>query len=676
MVNFLYISFLLLLFCHVSLVRSYSAMYGIEYGLLEGNNSSPNFTITFENKTAVTFKIWKDSYTMVYLFARVVIVINNSTKFLWNPFLIGRVEGLTREMYTSGGFISVTGTYFDNTNFTVSIGHATLPLASKNGSLYIFSVQDSIIPYLTSVTGGNDLIVFNDPDPYTFTFQFKPPVINTLSMNSQYLFIYGDSFGIESWKVQCFIDGSPLNIVNFTRSTNIVTDLASPNFRTLGTRSITLTLEDKIASKTIDIYPLINSVSSVSSSTGGPITIFGIGLNLTRIDNSVIQSKSIIIGGVNCTNITQVNSYDLECQYPSFNKSSNSTTKDLNIKLVLDGFEANPFNFNYDQITINSMYKQKGMIIRVVSSVYRAANLELSLFKYDDKTLILSGLAVVNSSVKGENMFLDFQIPRNIYGTFLAQISNLSNLYSFDWYPKVTFVVSPRTSGDILFINGEIFSDPVVISISDSAIKCKNAKVITTTLIACNLTKGSGKDIRITLGMNGTILESKFSYLPPTLSKALISDSPDSDGNRNITVIGHNFDDKNLFIKINNTIDCGTLHFMNDTTLICTISEIVYNDLKSIVNIDDSSSSSSFIKLYVSVNGQSVTAPRLLSIEKDEPTEPVDKTFIILSVMTLVIAAIGLILLITIILYIRHQQNMKQQQHKKRRRFGSPTRNQ
>ncbi|KAK5582200.1 hypothetical protein RB653_003783 [Dictyostelium firmibasis] len=295
----------------------------------------------------------------------------------------------------------------------------------------------------------------------------------------------------------------------------------------------------------ISFGPIINSINSVPSSTGGIVTINGQRLklppqpssftNISNIneDNYNKNLYKILIGNKEC-NYIQSTINQLTCSLPS------GTGNNLSISLIINDIGVNSnqstiITFSYG-IPIIESYKINGNIVTLYGSSFGETNKTLIILNDKIHSTTTPSLKDHDDLVQVFNneSMLTFKLPGNLVNANVSiktPNSKTSNTIQLETQLFVQSISSPKTVGSInplqlYFINStnensipqiKIFNNnSIVITIESNTTSKPNSTSYDGSLPYQFLfPKGCGKKI-IQVEIGNQIVNSSFSYSPPT----------------------------------------------------------------------------------------------------------------------------------------------------------------
>ncbi|EFA82309.1 immunoglobulin E-set domain-containing protein [Heterostelium album PN500] len=443
-------------------------------------------------------------------------------EILWNPVYITNISSIP----TQGGIITVKGVsllptqpgcseiYFNKSIFlyesnTNSAGTEINFNVGQNITS-LFSGQN--IPISFRIRGTN-ILSYNIYVYKTIFFSFQGPTISSVVFNREtnQITMTGTNFGVNGIPLTLTSNGGNLQPTHLIDNTVIVSKVNAQNYSFSGDFQYVLNVgspNPNSATYTQQIYPVVTSVTSTSSS-GGTISIYGYILNLFK-PNATISQVSILVGGYTCTVLTlndPTNSF-IECLMPAI--TSGSKNYNLSVVVNINGKHSNSdILFSADLSNVQEVSQDGGNTIIIGSS-----------FGNDTKSIVLHfNGSTPMSPISVSDSMLTFKFPTNtpsgLYnGNTLTKFNTSTTIpFKITIQPYITSITSPPTQGGIVTISGQYMTSniqgneniTVIIYYPKSNLNtlCSNATRLNSTSVTCIAPQGSGTSVNLELQLNG-----------------------------------------------------------------------------------------------------------------------------------------------------------------------------
>ncbi|GAM18102.1 hypothetical protein SAMD00019534_012770, partial [Acytostelium subglobosum LB1] len=602
-----------------------SISYGVNVGVIYGNNLDPTSLLTVSvgypwtpgvngYDLQVNYENYLHNVTFFYtdevpLYGRIAYMASNRQYYQidlkWTPIYVNSAT----KVPTQGGDITLSGatlnSYMGKSNW----------LTFDQYGIQFQADANSVTPYInifhlgpTNISG-NKIKATIKGYPFdqgvirnqSLTLSVAPPYIDQVLIDgNNNIQINGGSFSSNVSFVTVLVDGYQMLITGFTAHYNITLGynqnstypLNSTYFNMPGVKSFTV-IVDGLASEipyNISIRPIISKVSSVSSATGGVVTIYGPNLSKTNWNGSPI-TVIISLGKLTCDYNSSLPSPpgSLPCTAPA-SPGIIQTDQGAPVDLIINGIVGNHnVYFLYDNPTLDTTPFQFGQLIGIAGDFLGNIS-DITTTKVTiNNNQTLAPLTIKKRQFDGRQVLV-FAVPD---GTALGTTLNLTITNNFNHTSLVSYVVIQGMN--VVVADAPVDGGPVSITgtpadmfknvhLGDIAItQCVSIPGIDATGIKCILPKGTGKNHSLSIAYMEAATQAfkdvSYRYGPPVIISAT---SVDLNGG-SITIIGQNFATvADLAVSIG-SVKCTQVKVINSQTLTCTLNK---DDLPSPLPID------------------------------------------------------------------------------------------
>eukprot|EP01132_Coremiostelium_polycephalum_P003586 gene3586-4467_t len=466
--------------------------------------------------------------------------------------------------------VTILGWFFGsiyNPEYSGLVGSTPCDSVSLHNETTIVCVPPTLSDSHTSPTTPNVQISINSKTSLnTLPFEYSTPSIDTIKQSKTTITISGNTLGNDDSKPKVTISGLDLSDA---------CTLSKPQSEIICTLPLSVKNGDLIVDNYLGsakhtkylITPILESIRTRPTTSGGEVVF------TAKLVNDLLQnthtSVSLQIGDQNCQDVTaeQLGSeITVKCKVGPF-----ITAESLSY-LTLDGQNSESIPFHYLSPK-SSGYTQNQLKLTIEGQSLGASHLD------QIKLVTPTGLEYIcQITVNHSTIECDFdQKIRNGPATLSRDGVQSEEPIKLELIPLPTSVSMAPVSGGIITITGQLLNlvdyqgNPTQVVIESNIGQCKNPKTIQDgTDITCSLPAGShGVSNWLTVQIDGK-LSSKviFKAMDPVVEQSFGHNIYYGKGGKNM-IIGSNFINVGLKVKINETIDCTNPVVVNSTWIEC-----------------------------------------------------------------------------------------------------------
>ncbi|GAM18708.1 hypothetical protein SAMD00019534_018830 [Acytostelium subglobosum LB1] len=551
-----------------------------------------DFPATFINSSAITVAVVPELLNQLLQFKVNALTDTGSFNFVY------MYEA--QSVPTSGGTITLRGKSLSSgsgTGSTLTLNNTvdlseTQSASNTNGTFAMFTFPQATAETLSgrNIQVGLNIRgrqLYSDPGQVYFskvTMSFQPPTLANVNFDytANQLSIIGTNFGANLGQVSVTCSGETLKLSSFIKthtqlliSNKDLSNFMNKTFISSGEFGCSITVVGQTGSNSFKLVPQIDSVTSTSSATGGPITISGKRLNYVR-PNGTVSTIDIKIGSFSCeaTSTEVIGNAYIICRMP---KTSDTNIYNLPVTVTIDGLASlSNTNFSYDLPNVLSNSQLRENLI-VKGSQFGTDLTNIKFFFNGTQVPIVQLTDVV----------MVVQLPSDIKAGhytnsyIIKYQSAKTSTFAVDVSPFIKNVSQPPTGGGIVTISGSYLASNLDVNEynitfgTQQQFTCTNASGIDSHTITCLAGPGTGGQNPVQITLNSQSISSLNSpvYLSYQSPVILSSNSVSSYGG-DLTISGDNFgytgvNSSLLSIFIDNTKKCFNPVALDAATITC-----------------------------------------------------------------------------------------------------------
>eukprot|EP01133_Synstelium_polycarpum_P022959 gene22959-27524_t len=339
------------------------------------------------------------------------------------------------------------------------------------------------------------------------------------------------------------------------------------------------------------VVPLIDSISSPNTNGQTPITITGRHFTTLRQDSQECELVVTLDGSIeSCTSPRIDTLSTIICTPPA------GTGIDHKLYVTIDGHVSNVANLSYFAPQVTSA-TQNGVILNVVGLNFGTDN-NLAFVQFG----VSSNISATSTTHTGLSVGIPATTKSGTANVLIDQ--QLSNNFNFTLAPIPNSVTTAPTTGGLITISGSFLNDekmdgtptPITVMFPGNS-PCTGVTTLSTgvntnlTNIQCHAPAGSGKNLIITVTIDGLPGTIEFSYGAPELLTVTVH--PDN----SVVLSGLSFGNRPDLVDV----AVGNVHpqflLVNDQTFTFTATPGTLNGFVS-VSVDGRTSSKQILTLF------------------------------------------------------------------------------